>query len=91
MVSLWANRAASIKSGADFGRLVTLIEVIKRAAVGLLGVLRSRIERASHSERPTFEYMRINHRRFNILVAEEILHRTDIHAVLEQVGGEGVA
>jgi hypothetical protein len=35
--------------------------------------------------------MGIDHRGFDILVAEEFLDGMDVVAVLEQVGGEGVA
>ena len=35
--------------------------------------------------------MRVDHRGFDILVTQQILNGADILAVLEQVGGEGVA
>jgi len=33
----------------------------------------------------------INHRRFHILVPQQLLHGADVVAVFEQVGSEGVA
>ena len=35
--------------------------------------------------------MRVDHRRFDILVPQQILNGSNILTVLEQVGGEGVA
>lgn len=35
--------------------------------------------------------MGVNHRGFNILVTQQILNGADVLAVLDQVGGEGVA
>ena len=41
---------------------------------------------------PSFaQHVRINHRRFEALVAEQLLHRPDVRAVADEVRGKGVA
>src|SRR3954447_3693375 len=39
----------------------------------------------------TIQHVRVDHRRAHVLVAEELLHRADVVAVLEKVRGERVA
>jgi len=49
------------------------------------------VQRAANGQGASIEDVSINHRRFHILVSEQFLHRADIIAVLQQVGGEAVA
>ncbi len=49
------------------------------------------IERAAHAEAAAVEDVGIDHGGLHVAMAEELLHGADIVAVLEQMGGEGVA
>lgn len=46
------------------------------------------IGRAPHPLASAVEDMRVNHGRGHAAVSQEFLHRADIIAILEQVGGE---
>ncbi len=35
--------------------------------------------------------MQVNQRAFDVLVAHQLLHRQDVHPILQKVGGKGVA
>lgn len=45
---------------------------------------------AAHSGGAPVQHVRIDHRRADIVVAEELLNGADVVAVLEEVRGEGV-
>jgi hypothetical protein len=49
------------------------------------------IERAADSQSATIEDVGVDHRRLDVLVAEEFLHRADVVAGFEQVRGKAVA
>jgi hypothetical protein len=46
------------------------------------------VRRTPDAQCPTLQYVRINHRRRNIGVAQRFLNGPDVIAVLEQVRGE---
>ena len=48
------------------------------------------IEGAADGQSRFVQHMSVNHRRRNVLVAEEFLHSTDVVAVFEQMCGEAV-
>ena len=48
------------------------------------------IKRASHAQRPTVHHMKVDHRRPNVPMAEELLNRANVVPVFEQVSCEGV-
>ena len=50
-----------------------------------------RVERAPNATRAILEDVRVDHGRGHVAVAEDLLHRADAVAALQQVGGEGVA
>ena len=52
---------------------------------------RSAVEGAADAGRAAVEDVGVDHGCLNILVTEEFLNRSDIVAIFEQVGGEGVA
>ena len=39
----------------------------------------------------TIQYVRVNHRRPNVLVAQELLYGPDVVTVLQKMGGVGMA
>src|SRR3989338_5361282 len=49
------------------------------------------IRRASHRRRPAIQYVRIDHRRADIAVTEQLLNRADVVPVLEKVRGKKVS
>ena len=49
------------------------------------------VRRAVHRAGATIEDVGVDHRRGHVLVAEELLHGADVVAVLQEMGGEGVA
>src|SRR5437870_1259056 len=49
------------------------------------------VRRARHRRRPAVEYMRIDHRGADVVVAQQFLDGADVAAVFEQMGGEGVS
>ena len=49
------------------------------------------VQRTPHGDSRLIEHMRIDHRRRDILVAQQILNRADIVARLQQMRGERVA
>ena len=51
----------------------------------------SYIKRALDREGSAFEHMGVDHRRFDILVAKQILDSSNIRTILQQMCGEGVA
>ena len=53
----------------------------------MLSAIQGRFDRQATA----LEDVRIDHGGFDVLVAEQLLHCTNIVPVLEQVGGEGVA
>lgn len=48
------------------------------------------VERTLDTEGPRVHDVRINHRRPNVVVSEELLNRSQVGTRLEEVGGEGV-
>jgi hypothetical protein len=50
-----------------------------------------RIEGAAHAGRPTVQYVGVDLGRRDVAVPEQLLNGPDIAAVLEQMGGEGMA
>lgn len=54
-------------------------------------ILRCDIQRAAHAKAGSVEDMSVNHCRAHVLVAEKLLHRADVVAVLQQVRCEAVA
>ena len=54
-------------------------------------VLAQVIKRATHGEAALFEDVGVNHGCFDILVAEQLLNRADIVAILQEMGGEAMA
>ena len=48
------------------------------------------IERAFHSARALVRHVRVDHRRLDARVAEQLLDRADVVAVLEEVRRKGV-
>ena len=48
------------------------------------------IQGASHSHPRPLHHMRVNLRRGHVGMAEQVLHRPDIGALIQQVGGEAV-
>ena len=49
------------------------------------------IDRAAHGKRASIEHVRIDHRRTDVGVPEQLLHRTDAVTVFEQVRRERMA
>src|SRR5688572_14888718 len=49
------------------------------------------VERAPHASRAVLQDVRVDHRRRDIAVTEELLYGTDVMTALQQVGGEGMA
>ena len=49
------------------------------------------VQRTFHSEPPALEHMGVDHRRFDVLVAEQLLDGPNVVAIFEKVGGEAVA
>src|SRR5262245_38176860 len=45
---------------------------------------------AEDAERASLQHVRVDHRRRDVAVAEQLLHRPDVLPVLEEVRGEGV-
>lgn len=48
------------------------------------------VHRTANTRRSPVEYMGINHRRLDVVMAQEFLHRADIVASFEQVSGKRV-
>ncbi len=46
------------------------------------------VDRAAHAEWATIEHMRVHHRRADVRVAKQLLHRPDVVPVLQKVGGK---
>lgn len=46
--------------------------------------------RAIHSLSASIEHMRIDHRRADVFVPEQLLNRPDVVAILKQMGGKGM-
>ena len=44
------------------------------------------VDGATHAERTTLEHVRVHHRRADVRVAEQLLHRPDVVPILEQMG-----
>src|SRR5690606_21035145 len=51
----------------------------------------STVQRTEHTERAAVEHVGVDLRGGDVLVPEQLLDGADVVAVLEQVGGEGVA
>ena len=51
----------------------------------------SLVQRAAHAQRSFLQHVRINHRRFYVLVPQQFLDSANIVARFQQVRGEGVA
>lgn len=49
------------------------------------------IQRATHGQAAALEDVGVDHGGAHVLVAEEFLHRTDVVAVFQEMGSEGVA
>lgn len=49
------------------------------------------VERAPHAERATIQHVQVRHRRRDVRMAQQLLHRADVIPPLEQVRGERVA
>ena len=47
------------------------------------------VDRAANAGRSTVEDMGVNHRRFNVAMAQEFLDRSDIVPAFKQMRGEG--
>jgi hypothetical protein len=43
------------------------------------------VDRAAHAERTTIEHVRVDHRRADIRVPEQLLHGPNVVSILEQV------
>ena len=54
------------------------------------GGLRSAVEGAADAPGASIQDVGVDHRRAHVLVAEQLLHRADVVAVFEQMGGERV-
>ena len=48
------------------------------------------VEGAVHPTAPTIQYVRVNHRRPDVLVAQELLYGPDVVTVLQKMGGKGM-
>lgn len=55
------------------------------------GVTSKSVHRTANARRAVVEDMGIDHRRFNVLVAEKLLNSSNVITTLKQVSGEGVA
>ncbi len=49
------------------------------------------VQRTANARRPTVEHMGIEHRRFDIAMAQQLLDGSNVIAAFEQVGGERMA
>jgi MFS family permease len=49
------------------------------------------IERAGRAAGGDLQYVRVDHRRADVAVTQQFLHRADVRAALQQMGGEAVA
>ncbi len=49
------------------------------------------IQRARYAEAVCIQYVRVDHRRADILVAEELLHGTNVRTAFEHMRGKGMA
>lgn len=49
------------------------------------------VQRTHHAFAAFIQHMGINHRGGNIRMTEQLLHRSDVVAILQQMSGEGVA
>ena len=56
-----------------------------------VGGRRLLVERTSDGEAAAMEHMGVDHRCFEVLVAEQILDGADVVSILEEVGGEAMA
>ena len=64
--------------------------------VGNTGIARAsrrhdRVQRAGRAARRDLEHMGVDHRGAHVGVAQQLLHRADIGAGLEKMGGKGMA
>lgn len=48
------------------------------------------VQRAAHGDAASIENVRVDHRRLDAFVSQQLLHRANIIAVLQQVRGEAV-
>ena len=55
------------------------------------GIPSQPVGRTPHSQRSSIEHVRVHHRRRHVRMPQQLLHRSDVVAVLEKVSCEGVA
>src|SRR5450432_3988469 len=49
------------------------------------------VKRAAHAVRPLSHHVRVDHRGLEVGMAQQLLHRADVVAILKQVGREAMA
>ncbi len=67
---------------------------LQRVGVGPIrprGSEAATIQWASHPFRALLHHVRVDHRRLHVRLTQQLLHRVDIVATLQQVGGEAMA
>ena len=79
-------------AGSALGRFNTQEYTPRQAASGAMARLAELqvVDRAAHGPAAPIENVRVDHGGLDVLVAKEFLHRADVLAVLEKMGGKGM-
>jgi|GEM_PF-3121723 len=70
---------------------VPFFSLTSRAQPASADLLKKSIQRTLHSDPRSIQHMGVNHRRRDVAVPQQVLHRADICSAFQQVRGEGMS